>query len=91
MAKLGDRRDHRSAAYRLQPLSAGVNEERSYLSVPPGPTVTRQCKLSPAVGRDVPHAVRVSIAAPHREDVRQGLHVLAEILDGVCDPCVLIL
>jgi len=54
--------------------------------------VTRQCKLSPAVGRDVPHAVRVSIAAvPHREDVRQGLHVLAEILDGVCDPCVLIL
>ena len=45
-----------------------------------------------AVGRDVPHAVRVSIAAvPHREDVRQGLHVLAEILDGVCDPCVLIL
>ena len=45
-----------------------------------------------AVGRDVPHAVRVSIAAvPHREDVRRGLLVLAEILDGVCDPCIQIL
>ncbi len=37
----------RPAAYRLQLPSAGVNEERSYLSgVAPGPTVTRQCKLS---------------------------------------------
>ena len=45
-----------------------------------------------AVGRDVPHAVRVSIAAvPHREDVRRGLNVLAEILDGMTDPCVEIL
>ncbi len=45
-----------------------------------------------AVGRDVPHAVRVSIAAvPHRKDVRRGLNVLAEVLDGVCDPCVEIL
>ena len=45
-----------------------------------------------AVGRDVPHAVRVSIAAvPHREDVRRGLNVLAEVLEGVCDPCVEIL
>ena len=45
-----------------------------------------------AVGREVPHAVRVSIAAvPHREDVRRGLLVLAEILDGVSDRCVQIL
>ena len=45
-----------------------------------------------AVGRDVPHAVRVSIAVvPHREDVRRGLDVLAEILGGVCEPCVQIL
>ncbi len=45
-----------------------------------------------AIGREVPHAVRVSIAAvPHREDVRRGLLVLAEILDGVTDPCVQIL
>ena len=45
-----------------------------------------------AVGRDVPHAVRVSIAAvPHREDVRRGLNVLSEILDGITDPCVEIL
>ncbi len=45
-----------------------------------------------AVGRDVPHAVRVSIAVvPHREDVRRGLDILAEILGGVCEPCVQIL
>jgi len=44
------------------------------------------------VGRDVPHAVRVSIAVvPHREDVRRGLQVLAEILGGACEPCVQIL
>lgn len=42
-----------------------------------------------AVGRDVPHAVRVSIAqAPHREDVRRGLEMLAEILDGASTACV---
>ena len=45
-----------------------------------------------AVGRNVPPAVRVSIAAvPHREDVRRGLNILTEILGGACDPCVQIL
>ncbi len=45
-----------------------------------------------AIGREVPHAVRVSIAAvPHREDVRRGLLILAEILDGVTEACVQIL
>ncbi len=45
-----------------------------------------------AIGREVPHAVRVSIAAvPHRDDVRRGLLVVAEILDGVSEPCVQIL
>ena len=45
-----------------------------------------------AVGRSVPPAVRVSIAAvPHREDVRRGLNVLSEILGGACEPCVQIL
>ena len=45
-----------------------------------------------AVGRDVPHAVRVSIAAvPHRDELRRGLEILAEIFEGCCDPCVQIL
>jgi DNA-binding transcriptional MocR family regulator len=44
------------------------------------------------VGRDVPHAVRVSIASvPRREDVRRGLEVLAAILDGASDPVAQIL
>ena len=44
------------------------------------------------VGRDVPHAVRVSIAAtPERADLERALNVLAEILDGYSDPCVQIL
>ena len=44
------------------------------------------------VGRDVPHAVRVSIAAvPHREDLRRGLAIVAEILDGASDPVAQIL
>ena len=39
------------------------------------------------VGRDVPHAVRVSIApVPHREQVRKGIRTLAEILSGTVDP-----
>ena len=38
---------HAPLPYRLQLLSAGVIEVRSYLSQPPGPTLTRQCKLSP--------------------------------------------
>lgn len=39
------------------------------------------------VGREVPHAVRVSIAmVPHREDLRSGLEGLAEILGGFCPP-----
>jgi DNA-binding transcriptional MocR family regulator len=42
-----------------------------------------------AVGRDVPHAVRVSIAqVPHRKDVRRGLEILADILDGASEACV---
>ena len=45
-----------------------------------------------AIGRDVPHAVRVSIAAvPHRDELRRGLEILAEIFEGCCDPCVQIL
>ena len=45
-----------------------------------------------AVGRDVPHAVRVSIAAvPHREELRRGLEILAEVFVGCADPCVEIL
>lgn len=44
------------------------------------------------VGRDVPHAVRVSIAGvPRRDQVRRGLEILAEILDGHSEPCVQIL
>ena len=39
------------------------------------------------VGRDVPHAVRVSIAAlPHRDQLRKGLQVLAAILSGTAEP-----
>ena len=45
-----------------------------------------------AVGRDMPHAVRVSIAAvPHREELRRGLEILAEVFVGCSDPCVEIL
>ena len=45
-----------------------------------------------AVGRDVPHAVRVAIAAvPHRDELRRGLEILAEIFEGSSDPCVQIL
>ena len=45
-----------------------------------------------AVGRDVPHAVRVSIAAePDREELRRALEILAEILGGNSDPYVQIL
>ncbi len=46
-----------------------------------------------AVGRrDVPHAVRVCIArVPRREDLRRGLEILGEVLEGCSDPCVDIL
>lgn len=45
-----------------------------------------------AVGRDVPPAVRVSIAqVPHREQVRRGLEILGEIFAGCSDPYVQIL
>ena len=45
-----------------------------------------------AVGREVPRAVRVSIAAvPHREELRRGLEILAEVFEGRSDPCVQIL
>lgn len=41
------------------------------------------------VGREVPAAVRVSIAAvPHREDLRRGLETLAELLSRDLDPCI---
>ena len=44
------------------------------------------------VGRDVPHAVRISIAAvPRREELRRGLEIVAEILDGATEPCTDIL
>ncbi len=44
------------------------------------------------VGREVPHAVRVSIAqVPHREDVRRGLEILQKIFAGCSDPFVHIL
>jgi DNA-binding transcriptional MocR family regulator len=40
-----------------------------------------------AVGRDVPPAVRVSIAqVPHRQDVRRGLEILAAVLGSGSDP-----
>ncbi len=46
-----------------------------------------------AVGRrDVPHAVRVCMGSvPHREDLRRGLEVLGEVLEGCSDPCANIL
>ena len=45
-----------------------------------------------AVGREVPHAVRVSIATvPDRAELRRGLEILAEILDGHAEPCIQIL
>jgi DNA-binding transcriptional MocR family regulator len=40
-----------------------------------------------AVGREVPHAVRVSIAQiPHREEVRRGLEIVAAVIDRDSDP-----
>lgn len=45
-----------------------------------------------AVGRSVPHAVRVALSpVPHREDVRRGLEILADVLTGCSDPCTQIL
>ena len=46
-----------------------------------------------AVGRrNVPHAVRVCIGSvPHRDDLRRGLEILGEVLEGCCDPCANIL
>jgi DNA-binding transcriptional MocR family regulator len=45
-----------------------------------------------AVGRDVPHAIRVSIASvPNRDELRRGLEVLAEILEGHAHPVAQIL
>jgi DNA-binding transcriptional MocR family regulator len=46
-----------------------------------------------AVGRrDVPHAVRVCVGSiPQREDVKRGLEILSEVLEGCADPCVDIL
>jgi len=42
-----------------------------------------------AVGREVPAAVRVAIAAvPERDELRRGLEILAELLAGDLDPCV---
>jgi DNA-binding transcriptional MocR family regulator len=42
-----------------------------------------------AVGREVPAAVRVAIAAvPERDELRRGLEILAELLSGDLDPCV---
>ena len=46
-----------------------------------------------AIGRrNVPHAVRVCIGSvPHRDDLRRGLEVIGEVLEGCCDPCANIL
>lgn len=45
-----------------------------------------------AVGRNVPPAVRVSIACvPRREDVRRGMEILSEIFGGRSDPWAQIL
>jgi len=45
-----------------------------------------------AVGREVPHAVRISIAAvPHRDDLLRGLSIVAEILSGSPETYVRIL
>ena len=46
-----------------------------------------------AVGRSrVPHAVRIATArAPHRAQLRRGLEIIADILDGSAEPCVDIL
>ena len=46
-----------------------------------------------AIGRKhVPHAVRVCIAAvPRRDDLRRGLEILGEVLEGCSDPCANIL
>ncbi len=44
------------------------------------------------VGREVPPAVRVSIAqVPHREDVRRGLEIVRKVFAGCSDPYVQIL
>jgi DNA-binding transcriptional MocR family regulator len=40
-----------------------------------------------AIGREVPHAVRVSIAqTPEREEVRRGLEIVAAVIDTGSDP-----
>jgi DNA-binding transcriptional MocR family regulator len=46
-----------------------------------------------AVGRkNVPHAVRISISSvPHRAQLQEGLEIIADLLDGCCEPCVDIL
>ncbi len=46
-----------------------------------------------AIGRrDVPHAVRVCMGSvPLRDDLRRGLEILGEVLEGCCDPCANIL
>ena len=46
-----------------------------------------------SIGRpNVPHAVRVCIGSiPRREDVRRGLEILGEVLEGCSDPCANIL
>ena len=45
-----------------------------------------------AVGRNVPAAVRISIAqVPHREDLRRGLEIVRTVISGCSDPYVQIL
>lgn len=46
-----------------------------------------------AVGRrNVPHAVRISLASvPHRAQVEKALEIIADLLEGCCEPCVDIL
>jgi DNA-binding transcriptional MocR family regulator len=46
-----------------------------------------------AIGRrNVPHAVRVCIASvPNRDDLRRGLEILGDVLEGCSDPCANIL
>ena len=46
-----------------------------------------------AIGRqNVPHAVRVCIGSvPQRDDLRRGLEILGEVLEGCSDPCANIL
>ena len=46
-----------------------------------------------AIGRrNVPHMVRVCIGSvPHRDDLRRGLEILGEVLEGCSDPSANIL